>query len=74
MSADGVSLQLAFIVDQVRCAPVPAAFREEIRNHSYEAIWKPWIERVGPKGAEAFNEVAKIMIDMGYTVPGYTPY
>jgi TRAP-type C4-dicarboxylate transport system substrate-binding protein len=53
---------------------VPQPMLEEMRGRAYEAIWKPWVERMGPAGAEAFNEVAKALIAGGYTVPGYTPY
>ena len=53
---------------------VPKPFIEEMRERSYEAVWKPWVDRSGPAGAEAFNEVAKAIIAAGYTVPGYTPH
>ena len=58
--------------DYVQFRPVAKDFREEIVAGSYEAIWKPWIDRAGPEGAEAFNEVAKVIIAKGYEVPGYT--
>lgn len=69
---DGMALQEAFLTDNIRAYGVSKKFFEEIRAKSYEAIWKPWIERSGPEGAQAFNEVAKLLIEMGHDVPGYT--
>jgi TRAP-type C4-dicarboxylate transport system substrate-binding protein len=69
---DGLAIQLALIKHTVTFKPVPPDFRQEIVEASYEAIWKPWLDRAGPEGAEAFNEVAKIIIAKGYEVPGYT--
>ena len=71
---DGLAIQLALANDNVTFRPVPPAFRQEIVERSYEAIWKPWIDRAGPQGADAFNELAKIIIAKGYEVPGYTPH
>jgi len=69
---DGLAIQLALANDNVQFRPVPPDFRQEMVESSYEWIWKPWIDRAGPEGAEAFNEVAKIIIAKGYEVPGYT--
>jgi len=69
---DGLAIQLALANDNVTFRPVPPDFRQEIVERSYEGIWKPWIDRAGPEGAEAFNEIAKIIIAKGYEVPGYT--
>ena len=52
----------------------PPDFWEEVRGRCFDAIWKPWIDRAGPMGADAFNEIAKRLISDGYTVPNYTPY
>jgi len=74
VGADGLALQEAFLTDNIKAHAVPPAFREEITSKAYEGIWKPWMDRVGPEGADAFNEVAKILIDKGFEVPGYTPH
>lgn len=68
---DGMALQEAFLTDNVRAHGVSKKFFEEIRAKSYEAIWKHWIDRSGEEGAAAFNEVAKMIVDLGYDVPGY---
>lgn len=73
LSYDGKLLQRDLLNHGVKAKGLPLNFREEVRNKSYEAIWKPWIEGAGPSGTEAFNEVAKLLIEKGYTVPGYTP-
>ncbi len=70
---DGMALQEAFLTDNIKAHGVSKEFFEEIREKSYEAIWKPWLDRSGEEGAKAFNEVAKLIIEMGYDVPGYTP-
>jgi TRAP-type transport system periplasmic protein len=70
---DGLALQEAFLTDNIKAYGVSKAFFKEIRDKSYEAIWKPWIERSGSEGAAAFNEIAKLIIKLGYDVPGYTP-
>lgn len=70
---DGLALQEAFLKDNIKAHGISKAFFKEVREKSYEAIWKPWIERSGEEGAAAFNEVAKLIIDLGYDVPGYTP-
>ena len=72
IKADGLAIQIAMARDYVQFRPVAKDFREEIVAASYEGIWKPWIDRAGPEGAEAFNEVAKVIIAKGYEVPGYT--
>jgi len=71
---DGVSLMSAFLTEQIQARPIPTALRQEILNKAYDNIWKPWIERAGPEGADAFNQVAKVLIASGREVPGYTPY
>ncbi len=56
------------------CSP---SFIEQVRAKSWEGIWKPWIERSGgmeSSAATAFNDIAKVLIAAGYTVPGYTPH
>jgi TRAP-type C4-dicarboxylate transport system substrate-binding protein len=70
---DGMAIQEAFLTDNIHAHGVPKDFWKEVRTKSYEAIWKPWIERSGPGGAAAFDEVAKVLINLGYDVPGYTP-
>lgn len=65
------AIEDAIMYDQAKIHPVPMKFWSEIRDKSYEGIWKPWIERMGPQGEEAFNNIAKIIIEKGYTVPGY---
>ena len=69
--ANSQAIEDAIMYDQAKVHPVPITFWNEIRDRSYEAIWKPWIERMGPQGEEAFNNIAKIIIERGYTVPGY---
>jgi len=57
-------------------APSPS-FVDEVRDKCWEGVWEPWIERAGGPGtpaADAFNVVAKVLIDAGYTVPNYKPY
>lgn len=52
-------------------------FVSELRNRAWEAIWQPWIESSGGTGsdaADAFNTVAKALIEAGYEVPNYDPY
>jgi len=70
---DGMALLSAFLTEGITARSISSTFREEIRAASYEGIWKPWIDRAGQQGAEAFGEVAKLLIDMGYEVPGYNP-
>ncbi len=70
---DGLALQQAFLTDNIKAHGVSKKFFNEIRSKSYEAIWKPWIERSGPEGEKAFDEVATLIIELGYDVPGYTP-
>jgi len=70
---DGLALQEAFLKDNVKAHGISKEFFNAVREKSYEAIWKPWIERSGPEGAAAFDEVAKLIIELGYEVPGYTP-
>ncbi|MEA3508634.1 MAG: TRAP transporter substrate-binding protein DctP [Synergistota bacterium] len=69
---DGLALQQAFLTDNIKAHGVSKKFFNEIRGKSYEAIWKPWIERSGPEGEKAFDEVANLIIELGYDVPGYT--
>lgn len=69
---DGTYLQLDILLRGVKAHGIPLDFREEMRNASYEAIWKPWMDRGGPEAEDAFNKVAKILIAKGHTVPGYT--
>ena len=71
---EGTYIQLAMIKYGVKFHPLESSFREAIRAKSYEGLWKPWIDRAGPQGEEAFNEVAKIINAKGYDVPGYTPH
>lgn len=71
---DATNLKKAILNHNIKVQNISPEFREEIRAQAYEAIWKPWIDRSGAEGAEAFNEVAKLIIAEGYTVPGYTPY
>lgn len=71
---EGTYIQLAMINYNVQFHPLESSFREEIRAKSYEWLWKPWIDRAGPQGEEAFNELATILVAKGYDVPGYTPY
>ena len=73
IKAEGMALQAMILQDFVKIHPVPKSFREEIRGNAYETMWEPWMERSGPDGVEAFNKVAEVLIDMGYTVPGYMP-
>jgi len=70
---DGLALQEAFLEDNLKAHGITKAFFKEIREKSYEMIWKPWIKRSGPEGAAAFNEVAMQLIDLGYDIPGYKP-
>ncbi|SMC39013.1 TRAP-type C4-dicarboxylate transport system, substrate-binding protein [Desulfocicer vacuolatum DSM 3385] len=70
---DGLALQEAFLKDNIKAHGISKGFFKEVREKSYEAIWKPWIKRSGPEGAAAFDEVAKLIIDLGYDVPGYKP-
>ena len=56
---------------------VSPAFIEEQREGALEGIWEPWMERAGgpgSPGAEAFNEIAKLLIAGGHTVPNYQPH
>ena len=73
IKGEGVALQAMVLLDFVQVHPIPKAFREELREASYEGIWKPWMERAGPEGVAGFNQVAEILINMGHTVPGYQP-
>lgn len=70
---DGLALQEAFLKDNIKAHGISKAFFDDVRKKSYDAIWKPWIERSGSEGAAAFDEVARLIIDLGYDVPGYTP-
>jgi TRAP-type C4-dicarboxylate transport system substrate-binding protein len=68
---DGMAIQQAFLTDNLKAYGMSKKFFSEIRDKSYEAIWKKWIDRSGEDGADAFNEVAKMIVDLGYDVPGY---
>ena len=68
---DGMAIQEAFLTDNIKAYGMSKKFFGEIRDKSYEAIWKNWIDRSGEEGAAAFNEVAKMIVDLGYDVPGY---
>lgn len=70
---DGLALQEAFLTDNIKASGVSKVFFKEIRDKSYEAIWKPWIKRSGPEGAAAFNEIAKLIVKLGHDIPGYVP-
>jgi len=69
----GPSMMSAMYNCGVTLKAVPKPMLEEMRERAYEGIWKPWIDRMGPAGAEAFAGVAETLINAGYTVPGYTP-
>lgn len=69
---DGLALQEAFLKDNIKAHGVSKKFYKEVRAKSYDGIWKKWIDRSGPEGAAAFDEIAKMIIDLGYDVPGYT--
>jgi TRAP-type C4-dicarboxylate transport system substrate-binding protein len=64
-------LQEAVDVFGLQIGPVPPGLREELVAHSYEGVWKPWAERVGPGGAEFLDLVVKTIEAAGYKVPGY---
>jgi len=49
--------------------PLPKDFRNELVEGAYEAIWKPWVDRTGEKGLEAFKIVVNELEDMGYKIP-----
>ncbi len=68
---DGMAIQEAFLTDNIKAYGMSKKFFSEIRAKSYEGIWKHWIERSGEEGAAAFNEVAKMIVELGYDVPGY---
>ena len=65
----GEVLQLAFLTKGIEARGIPVAYRNELTEGAYEAIWKPWIEKAGKSGEEAFNEVVKILKQLGYDVP-----
>jgi len=69
VNADGADLQLAFITDNIEARALPKAYRRELTMKAYDAIWKPWIERSGEKGKEAFDMAIKTIREMGYEVP-----
>jgi TRAP-type C4-dicarboxylate transport system substrate-binding protein len=50
---------------------IPPTLRDELREEAYDAIWKPWIDQTGVMGEEAFDVVARALVAMGETVPGY---
>lgn len=64
-----VVLQTLFITQEVKAHPIPKAFREELMNRAYDAIWKPWIDRAGKSGQEAFDLVVNILEKKGYDLP-----
>jgi len=64
-----LTLQKAFITHDIKAHPIPRDFREELTERAYNAIWKPWIERAGENGQEAFDLVVNILEDMGYKIP-----
>jgi len=51
--------------------PVPAGVREEYVARSYEAVWLPWAERVGPGAADTLDSVVALIREAGYEVQGY---
>jgi len=50
---------------------MPPSLRDELREEAYDAIWKPWLDKTGVMGKEAFDAVAGALVAMGETVPGY---
>jgi TRAP-type C4-dicarboxylate transport system substrate-binding protein len=69
---DGMTLITEAITKyQMHIMAAPSDFNDECRARAFEAVHKPWLERVGPTGAEAYNEIAKIVAAEGYPMPGY---
>jgi len=62
-------LQKAIIEYGVKVHPLPNAFRKELVNRAYDAIWKPWIDRSGEQGQKAFDLAVSILEEMGYKIP-----
>ena len=73
ISADGIALQEAFLTHMIKAQGIPQDFRQELREASYDGIWKPWMDRAGPEGVEAFNQLAQILSGLDYAPPGWTP-
>jgi TRAP-type C4-dicarboxylate transport system substrate-binding protein len=73
VSADGIALQEAFLTHYIKAQGIPKDFRQELREASYDGIWKPWMDRAGPEGVEAFNQLAQILADIDFAPPGWTP-
>ena len=73
ISADGIALQEAFLTHYIKAQGIPKDFREELRDGAYDGIWKPWMDRAGPEGVDAFNQLATLLTDKGIEVPGWTP-
>lgn len=73
LSADGMALQEAFLTHMIKAQGIPEDFRQELREASYDGIWKPWMDRAGPEGVKAFNQLAQILTGLDYAPPGWTP-
>ena len=68
---NGLDLIDSFPKFGLKVHPMPKGLRKEIVDKSYEAIWKPWIERCGEGGEEVFEGVADILRSEGFEIPIY---
>jgi len=62
------TLQKLIVTKEVKASPIPKAFRQELVNRAYDAIWKPWIDRSGEDGQKAFDLAVSILEEMGYKI------
>ena len=76
MAGEGIATLLALeeaLAGGAVANALPPDKIEWIRTKTYEEIWVPELDKCGDPAWETFDALAKIVIDMGYEVPGYTP-
>jgi len=66
---DGTLLQQAFLTFGIEARPVPSDYRHQLVLKAYDKIWKPWLDRTGKKGREAFDQIVEQLKELGYEVP-----
>jgi len=63
-----VTLQEAIIKQGIKVSALPKAFRKELQEKVYEAVWKPWLNRSGEEGKKVFDTAVDLFKEMGYSI------